>query len=102
MKIETSTKISGEDIAKYEKQLRQAAVESKNDRFFSEGEKIEVVNSPDYPSVEVLAAKAGDDIRPMGDPTLCGVAYAVAQGLCGGNPICLAIAAVAYQKCLDS
>jgi hypothetical protein len=102
VRFETSTSVSPDDIAKIEKQLRQAAKDTKNDKFFPESERIEIVNDPKYPSVEDLAAKASAQIEPMGDPTICAAAYAAATALCSGNPLCLALAAAAYELCKKS
>lgn len=102
MKFETSTEISATTLEAVEKKLREAAIESKNDKFFGPDEKIELVVSPDAPSVAELARQASGSEDVTADPTVCAIAYTIAQRACNGDQTCLAIAAVAYQICLRS
>lgn len=102
MKFETSTPISAEKLKEIEAKLRKAAIDSKNENFFGPNEKIELVVDPKYPSVDDLSQKAASTAQPMGDPTLCGIAYGIAQRACSGEPVCLILAATAYEICLRS
>lgn len=100
MKIETSTSIPADVLKDIEGKMRKAAVDSKNEKFFGPNDKIEVVNGPGFPSVEEIAKKA--KAAPLGDATLCAIAYAFARQYCAGDPVCDAIALAAYQACLSS
>lgn len=102
MKFETSTSVSSEKIKEIEAKLRKAAIDSKNENFFGPNEKVELIVDPKYPSVDELSQKAASTAQPMGDPTLCGIAYGIVQKACSGEPICLALAAAAYKVCRDS
>lgn len=100
MKFETSTSIPADVLKEIEAKLRKAAIESKNEKFFGPNDKVEIVNGPGFPSVEEIAKKA--KVGPLGDPSLCAIAYAIARNYCAGEPICDALAAAAYQACLRS
>lgn len=101
MKFETSSDISSDQVASIEKILRQAAIESKNEKFFGPNDKIEIVKNPSAPSVEQLA-REGTGMKPMGNPTVCAIAYEAARRACNGNANCEALAYIAYQICLRS
>ena len=102
MKFKTSTSIAASDLARQEGNLRSAAIDTGNDKFFRDGEHIEVEYDATAASIEELAAKGRQMAMPMGNPTLCAIAYQAALQLCGGNALCEAIAYEAYQACLRS
>ena len=59
-------------------------------------------NTPEYPSVEEWAELADDTVAPVGDQTVCWIAYQAALRLCGSDSIFKALAFAAYQACLNS
>jgi hypothetical protein len=95
MRFNTSDEIPQAIVQQQEDRLRQAG-------FLPDGEKLEIVHSPDYPSVEEWAALADDTAAPEGDQTVCWIAYQAALRLCGSDSICKALAFAAYQACLNS
>jgi hypothetical protein len=95
MKFETSTAVPAEVARRQGERLRQAG-------FLRDGEKLEIVNGPQFPSVKEWAALADGLVKPEGDPTICWIAYQAALNLCGGDAICKALAYAAYQACLNS
>lgn len=102
MKIKTSTDISRTEIASIEDKLRGAARDANNLKFFGDDDRFEVESGSQYPTVEELASKAKSEPKPLGDPTLCAIAYELAKEACDGNSLCLALAAIAYKECLES
>lgn len=98
MRIETSTVVQAAEIVKVQKILRDAAVESKNEKFFGLNEKIEVVNNPSAPPVGSLVKKShGGSMQSAAD--VCDIAYAAALKLCGGDTFCQIAAQLAYEAC---
>jgi hypothetical protein len=100
MQFRTSTLISSSKVQVIEQRLHKAAQLTNHDKFWPRGEKLEVLNEPEFSSVEVLATEAAG-MTPEGDPTLCYLAYQAALSLCGDDDdICSAVAYAAYQYCL--
>lgn len=101
MRIETSTNISQEEVAKVEKILRDVSSKPGNENFFRANDRLEVANNPNAPSIDELSKKLNANSTIQADPAFCGIAYAAARAACNGNPVCEIAAAAAYQACLD-
>jgi hypothetical protein len=95
MKFETSTRIPAEVVQQQEERLHKAG-------FLRDEGKLEVVNGPQFRSVQEWVKLAKSAVAPTGNPTACQIAYQAALALCGGDEICEAIAYAAYQACLKS
>jgi hypothetical protein len=100
MDIRTSSDISVENLSRITELLRKAAKETNNPNYFGQDETINIVKSPEFPSIEKLLPQDGKDAKIAGDPTLCSLGYQAALRLCGSDTVCQAAAFAAYQYCL--